>query len=431
MLINVMERKLKVRIKGYSGGVSKNLLKEIVSLNGRIGFRGYTKDDIVERSNGVLTYGPTNIVQNKIVNYKNDTYISYDKYNESPEIMVKNNNILFVKTGSTLGKSALVRNLTEPATINPQLIVIKTINVDSDYLAVYLLTDSIQKQVFQVKIGGAVPTLTETEIGKFVVKLPSLPEQQAIGSLFRTLDDLLASYKDNLANYKSLKATMLSKMFPKAGQTVPEIRLDGFDGEWECVKMEDIFQIIDGDRGKSYPGESDFSSFGHTLFLDTGNVKKTGLDFSTTKFISEEKDKELRNGKLILGDFILTSRGTLGNVAYYDENIKKRYSSVRINSAMLILRPLLGDKISPEYILAVLRGNLISDFMKVNQVGSAQPHITKKEFSKINVLVPSNFREQQAIGSYFCNLDNLISAHQEKISQLETLKKKLLQDMFI
>ena len=98
---------------------------------------------------------------------------------------------------------------------------------------------------------------------------------------------------------------------------------------------------------------------------------------------------------------------------------------------MLILRPLLGDKISPEYILAVLRGNLISDFMKVNQVGSAQPHITKKEFSKINVLVPSNFREQQAIGSYFCNLDNLISAHQEKISQLETLKKKLLQDMFI
>ncbi|MFB4032499.1 restriction endonuclease subunit S, partial [Streptococcus pneumoniae] len=144
-----------------------------------------------------------------------------------------------------------------------------------------------------------------------------------------------------------------------------------------------------------------------------------------------EKDKELRNGKLILGDFILTSRGTLGNVAYYNENIQKRYSSVRINSAMLILRPLLGDKISPDYILAVLRGNLISDFMKVNQVGSAQPHITKKEFSKIKVLVPSNIQEQQAIGGYFSNLDNLISSHQEKITQLETLKKKLLQDMFI
>lgn len=98
---------------------------------------------------------------------------------------------------------------------------------------------------------------------------------------------------------------------------------------------------------------------------------------------------------------------------------------------MLILRPLSGTKISPEYILAVLRGNLISDFMKVNQVGSAQPHITKKEFSKIKVLVPFNIQEQQAIGSYFSNLDNLINSYQEKISQLETLKKKLLQDMFI
>ncbi|WP_228113875.1 restriction endonuclease subunit S [Streptococcus mitis] len=426
-----MSKISKIRFKGYSEEVRRKLLKQLVKLDGRIGFRGYTKQDIVERSNGVLAYSPTNILNNKIVNGKNDTYISQAKYEESPEIMVKKNNILFVKTGSTLGKSSLVRELTEPATINPQLIVIKTIHVDSDYLAVYLLTDSIQKQIFQAKIGGAVPTLTETEIGKFVISLPSLAEQSAIGSLFRTLDELLASYKDNLANYQSLKTTMLSKMFPKAGQTVPEIRLDGFEGEWECLKIAEIFQIIDGDRGKSYPGESDFYSVGHTLFLDTGNVKKSGLDFSTTKFISEEKDKELRNGKLILGDFILTSRGTLGNVAYYNENIQKRYSSVRINSAMLILRPLLGDKISPDYILAVLRGNLISDFMKVNQVGSAQPHITKKEFSKIKVLVPSNIQEQQAIGAYFSNLEQLITSYQDKITQLETLKKKLLQDMFI
>ena len=306
-----------------------------------------------------------------------------------------------------------------------RLLTLQSEDIDVDYL---------ENQINSMRIlneSTGVPQLTAPQLGNYKVYHPEIEEQSAIGSLFRILDDLLASYKDNLANFQSLKATMLSKMFPKAGQTVPEIRLDGFEGEWECLKIAEIFQIIDGDRGKSYPGESDFYSVGHTLFLDTGNVKKSGLDFSTTKFISEEKDKELRNGKLILGDFILTSRGTLGNVAYYNENIQKRYSSVRINSAMLILRPLLGDKISPDYILAVLRGNLISDFMKVNQVGSAQPHITKKEFSKIKVLVPSNIREQQAIGAYFSNLDKLINSHQEKISQLETLKKKLLQDMFI
>lgn len=301
-----------------------------------------------------------------------------------------------------------------------------------DFIFQLLNADTNRNKIVRSAQGNTQIYVNWSDISNLDYLIPaSFEEQFAIGSLFRTINDLLASYKDNLINYQSLKATMLSKMFPKAGQTVPEIRMDGFEGEWECVKMADIFQIIDGDRGKSYPGESDFSSFGHTLFLDTGNVKKTGLDFSTTKFISEEKDKELRNGKLILGDFILTSRGTLGNVAYYDENIQKRYSSVRINSAMLILRPLSGTKISPEYILAVLRGNLISDFMKVNQVGSAQPHITKKEFFKIKVLVPFNIQEQQAIGSYFSNLDNLINSYQEKISQLETLKKKLLQDMFI
>ena len=296
----------------------------------------------------------------------------------------------------------------------------------------YLLSRMKQTNYWaKFSTGSTFESINSSDIKSAEIFLPSQEEQSAIGSLFRTLDDLLSSYKDNLANYQSLKATMLSKMFPKAGQTVPEIRLNGFEGEWECLKIAEIFQIIDGDRGKNYPGEGDFYSVGHTLFLDTGNVKKSGLDFSTTKFISEEKDKELRNGKLILGDFVLTSRGTLGNLAYYNESIQKRYSSVRINSAMLILRPLLGDKISPDYILAVLRGNLISDFMKVNQVGSAQPHITKKEFSKIKVLVPSNIREQQAIGAYFSNLDNLINSHQEKIFQLETLKKKLLQDIFI
>ena len=351
-------------------------------------------------------------------------------YIESPSenVICTVDDILMTRTGNT-GK--VITNISGAFHNNFFKVDYDKFETSKMFLYYLLTSNDIQKEIIIRAGNSTIPDLNHSDFYSIKTSVPALAEQSAIGTLFRTLDELLASYKDNLANYQSLKATMLSKMFPKAGQILPEIRLDGFETGWECVKMADIFQIIDGDRGKSYPGESDFSSFGHTLFLDTGNLKKTGLDFSTTKFISEEKDKELRNGKLILGDFILTSRGTLGNVAYYNENIQKRYSSVRINSAMLILRPLLGAKISPEYILAVLRGNLISDFMKVNQVGSAQPHITKKEFSKIKVLVPSNIQEQQAIGTYFSNLDSLITAYQEKISQLETLKKKLLQDMFI
>lgn len=91
---------------------------------------------------------------------------------------------------------------------------------------------------------GALPSYNASDIAMIKVNVPNVQEQSAIGSLFRTLDDLLASYKDNLSNYQSLKATMLSKMFPKAGQTVPEIRLDGFEDEWGKYYLGDIFEQV-------------------------------------------------------------------------------------------------------------------------------------------------------------------------------------------
>jgi type I restriction-modification system specificty subunit len=405
----------KIRLKGYSEEMHRKLLKELVSLNGRIGFRGYTKNDIVERSNGVLTYSPTNIVNNKIVNYKNDTYISQEKYIESPEIMVKNNDILFVKTGSTLGKSALVRNLTEPATINPQLIVIRTIHVDSDYLAVYLLTDSIQKQVFQVKIGGAVPTLTETEIGKFVVKLPPLREQTAIGSLFRNLDDLLASYKDNLANYQSLKATMLAKMFPKAGQTVPEIRLDGFEGEWEIKK----FKSISTKRGKSNSKGYDYPAYSVS--------NQSGLIPQSEQFEgSRLENLEKTSYKIVEpNEFAYNpARINVGSIAFNDLD-----ETVIVSSLYVIFS--LDKSINNNYALLFIKSPEFNKEVRRNTEGSVREYLFYENFANIRIPIPPSLEEQQAISAYFSNLDSLIIAHQEKITQLETLKRKLLQDMFI
>lgn len=116
----------------------------------------------------------------------------------------------------------------------------------------YLLTSNdIQKEIIIRAGNSTIPDLNHSDFYSIKTSVPALDEQTAIGALFRTLDDLLARYKDNLTNYQSLKATMLSKMFPKDGQTVPEIRLDGFEEEWGKDTLEPYLteSRISGDTG--------------------------------------------------------------------------------------------------------------------------------------------------------------------------------------
>lgn len=93
---------------------------------------------------------------------------------------------------------------------------------------------------------------------------------------------------------------------------VPKIRFKGYAEDWEQRKLGDSIKVMDGDRGSNYPHESDFIENGDTLFLDTGNVTKTGFKFDSVKYITKEKDEQLRAGKLEKNDLVLTSRGTLG-----------------------------------------------------------------------------------------------------------------------
>jgi len=124
--------------------------------------------------------------------------------------------------------------------------------------------------------------------------------------------------------------------------------------EWRKYYFKDIFQIIDGDRGVNYPKQSDLYSEGFCLFLNTGNVTSSGFNFEKNQFITKEKDKMLRKGKLRRGDIVFTTRGTVGNVALYDDSIP--YENIRINSGMVILRT--NESVAnKEFIFQILKSN--------------------------------------------------------------------------
>ena len=207
----------RLRFPGFTDTWKQRKVGDICKINGRIGFRGYTEKDIISKEEGgVLTFSPTNIVDNKLTMDCKNTYITREKYDESPEIMIKNGDILFVKTGSTLGKSALVTGLNEDASINPQIVVMRVEEGTEAFFSNVLITQDILKQVAAVRIGGAVPTMTETELKNFVYYEPtSKVEKTKIGECFNSLDNLINLHERYVTTLRHLKKGLLQKMFPQ------------------------------------------------------------------------------------------------------------------------------------------------------------------------------------------------------------------------
>lgn len=163
-------------------------LKRLVSIWGRIGFRGYTVNDFVSEGEGALSISPSNILGDRI-NYDAKTYISWDKYHESPEIKVRAEDILFVKTGSTIGKVCHVTNRPEPMTVNPQVVVLKVHSGHSLFLSAAMSSVYFQHQVKGCIFGGSTPAMTQYNLGSLAMVTPPLEEQQSISKCLMKADD--------------------------------------------------------------------------------------------------------------------------------------------------------------------------------------------------------------------------------------------------
>ena len=291
---------------------------------------------------------------------------------------------------------------------------------DSAFLLARLQEEGFINKVLERCTGTSYPSINSKDLSRISLTIPQdIDEQSAIGSLFCTLDTLLSSYKDNLVNYQSFKATMLSKMFPKAGQTVPEIRLEGFKGEWEKSKLKDVAHRVQGNDGRmDLP----------TLTISASGGWMNQIDrFSANIAGKEQKNYTLlKQGELSYnhGNSKLAKYGVVFELQEYEEAlVPKVYHSFRVNQLAdaKFIEIMFSTKIPDREL-----GKLISSGARMDGL----LNISFDDFMNISIIIPT-IKEQQAIGAYFSNLDKLISSYQEKISQLETLKKKLLQDMFI
>ena len=276
------------------------------------------------------------------------------------------------------------------------------------------------KYLFYVLQAARIPNLGYSRHFKAVkeleIRMYPRKKQDEIVCVLEQVDSLIGQRQNEIMQMDQLVKSRFVEMFGD-----PVSNSMGLPTE----PMTAVCAIIDGDRGKYYPKQDEFSDTGYCLFLNAKNVTTSGFSFENCMFITKEKDTTLRNGKLERGDVVLTTRGTLGNLAFYDDSVP--FENVRINSGMVILR-MKKCVMTEVFFIEQFKLQLQSIKRKIAS-GSAQPQLPISTMNKIRILLaPMALQEQFA--AFVAEVDKSKLAVKQSLEKLETLKKSLMQQYF-
>lgn len=309
---------------------------------------------------------------------------------------LRRNDILFARTGASVGKSYIYKEsdglvyfagFLIRARINP--------NVNSYFVFQNTLTDTYKRFIYITSQRSGQPGVNAQEYSHYSFKLPNLEEQSQIGTFFQNLDKQITLEQQKHDKLVTLKKAMLEKMFPKEGASVPEIRFEGFEGEWVKKRLEDFCSY----HSSNLTYNSVIANGQYKLYDANGVIGYSNDYFLDSDYITIIKDGS-GVGRVRLLPKNTSFIGTMGAFKVKDSDIR--------------------------FLLCCL---LITDFSK-HVIGATIPHIYFSNYGKEEYFVPS-IEEQSQIGSYFQNLDKLISLQQQKIDKLKNIKKACLEKMFV
>ena len=254
---------------------------------------------------------------------------------------------------------------------------------------------------------------------KFDILLPkSVDEQELIGEYFKLLDNLITLHQRKLDRLKNLKKSMLDKMFPKDGEVVPEIRFKGFTDAWEQRKLGDVADIVGGGTPSTaiseyWDGDIDWyapAEIADQIFVNSSQKKITaeGLNNSSAKMLP-------------VGTVVFTSRAGIGKTAILTKEgcTNQGFQSIIPHK----------DELDSYFIFS--RTDELKQYGETIGAGSTFVEVSGKQMTNMIISIPTTMVEQRQIGTYFRNLDNLITLHQRKLDKLKNIKKSMLDNMFV
>lgn len=369
-------------------------IKSLAEIKGRIGYRGYTTSDIVEKGKGAITLSPSNIIDGRL-NFDKATYISWDKYDESPEIMLEEGHTVLVKTAS-VGKTAYISNLPEKTTLNPQIVVLKAYDkIDKKLLSYCIAHDFTQQMILDKAGAGAIPNLSQENIGNIEITYPTNPsEQKKIAACLSSLDDVIAGHEEKLTALEEHKKGLMQNLFPQEGQTQPKYRFPEFENDRDWVEKEfsEMFKIGNG-RDYKHLSEGNIPVYG-----------SGGLMLYVDNFLYDGESACIGRKGTIDKPMFLTGKFWTVDTLFYTYDF--------VNCL-------------PKFIYYIFQN---INWSNHNEAGGV-PSLSKANIYKIKNKFPL-IEEQQKIASVLSSLDELIVAQREKIDALKEHKKGLMQGLF-
>ena len=410
------------RFAGYTESWEEKKLGEVGDFS--IKTNSFSREKLCLNSGSVknIHYGDILVKYNSTLNFENNSipYIIDNDTKLSSDMFLKNGDIIFSDAAEdySVGKCVELFNVSGDIVSGLHTIVCRPqIDFARYFLGYYLNSNSYRQQVLPMVQGAKVSSISKGNLSKTNISFPSLPEQTAIGSFFQDNDQLINLQQRKLEVLKEQKKTYLKLLFPAKGQKKPALRFAGFEDEWEEVKLGEVFKISSGFTGDSslHYGSYELTRI-ETISDGLINVKKLG-------YSNEAPDVSY---KLRVGDILFSNINSIehiGKIALYDKDYGLYHG---IN--LLRLQPIDINGIFGFYELGTIDKRNWTRSRANKAVNQAS--INQTILSSLNLQIPS-LPEQEAISSFFQDLDKAIAKQEEKVNQLKESKQTLLRKMFI
>ena len=406
------ERRPSIRFKGYTEPWEQRKLGEVAEFTKG---RGYSKGDIESSGVPIILYGRLYTDYQTIIGDV-DTYVTM----KSHSVLSEGNEIIVPSSGESseeISRASVVAK--KGVILGGDLNIIRlTKKFSSVFVAITLSNGSQQKELSKRAQGKSVVHLHNSDLKEVNLFFPTLPEQAAIGSFFQELDQLITLQQRELELMKEGKKTLLSKMFPKDGENFPEIRFPGFTNAWEQRKLGEVAEFTKG-RGYS---KGDIESSGVPIIL----YGRLYTDYQTIigdvdTYVTMKSHSVLSEGN----EIIVPSSGESSEEISRASVVAKK--GVILGGDLNIIR--LTKKFSSVFVAITLSNGSQQKELSKRAQGKSVVHLHNSDLKEVNLFFPT-LPEQAAIGSFFQELDQLITLQQRELEILKIMKSTLLKAMF-